>query len=111
MRTHGARARRLKVDLDATEFADLEIPLINNWQARAVTTGAEAREGLYQQVPGSVLWTNSMRLLIEAGAERFVEVGVGAVSVWAAEEHRPGAARGRLQRARRALEKVRELLA
>jgi len=71
--------RRLKVDLDTTDFADLEIPLINNWQARAVTTGAEAREGLYQQVPGSVLWTNSMRLLIEAGVERFVEVGVGFV--------------------------------
>jgi [acyl-carrier-protein] S-malonyltransferase len=71
--------RRLKVDLDATAFADLEIPLINNWQARAITTGAEAREGLYQQVPGSVLWTNSMRLLVEAGAERFVEVGVGFV--------------------------------
>ena len=71
--------RRLKADLDATEFADLEIPLVNNWQARSVTTGAEARAGLYHQVPGSVLWTNSMRLLIEAGVERFVEVGVGFV--------------------------------
>ena len=71
--------RRLKADLDATEFADLEFPLINNWQARAITTGAEAREGLYHQVPGSVLWSNSMRLLIEAGVQRFVEVGVGAV--------------------------------
>jgi [acyl-carrier-protein] S-malonyltransferase len=102
--------RRLKVDLDATAFADLEIPLINNWQARAVTTGAEARAGLFQQVPGSVLWTNSMRLLIEAGAERFVEVGVGAVLCGLLKNIDP---------ARRAvafsepadLEKVRELLA
>jgi len=41
---------RLGVDLEATQFADLRFPLINNWQAREIRTGAEAREGLYQQV-------------------------------------------------------------
>src|ERR1700676_1053803 len=38
---------RLRADLDATEFRDLTCPLINNWQAREIRTGAEAREGLY----------------------------------------------------------------
>ena len=37
---------KLKVDLDATEFRDLEVPLVNNWQAREIRAGAEAREGL-----------------------------------------------------------------
>lgn len=71
--------QRLAADLEATTFQDLRIPLVNNWQARVVRTGAEAREGLYQQVPNSVQWTASMRLLIAEGVTRFVEVGAGAV--------------------------------
>ncbi len=70
---------RLRADLEATAFADLSIPLINNWQAREVTTGARAREGLYQQVPNPVRWHESMRVLASKGVERFVEVGAGAV--------------------------------
>ncbi len=38
--------RRLKADLDATEFRDLAMPLVNGWQAKLIRTGAEAREGL-----------------------------------------------------------------
>jgi len=70
---------RLKTDLDAATFADLTVPLINNWQAREIRTGAEAREGLYQQVPNPVRWTDTVRALAAAGVTRFVEVGPGAV--------------------------------
>lgn len=70
---------RLKIDLDATEFRDLEVPLVNNWQAREIRTGSEAREGLYQQVPNPVRWTDSIRLLASKGVTRFVEVGAGGV--------------------------------
>jgi [acyl-carrier-protein] S-malonyltransferase len=70
---------RLKIDLDATEFRDLRIPLVNNWQAREIHTGAEAREGLYQQVPNAVLWTDSIRLLAANGVTRLIEVGAGGV--------------------------------
>jgi len=70
---------RLRADLDATAFADLTVPLINNWQARLVRSGAEAREGLYQQVPNPVRWTESMKVLEQTGATRFIEVGAGAV--------------------------------
>ena len=52
---------RLKADLDATQFRDLAVPLINNWQAREIRTGAEAREGLYEQVPNPVRWTETIR--------------------------------------------------
>jgi len=69
----------LQTDLDAVAFADLRIPMVNNWQARVVTSGAEAREGLYQQVPNPVLWLESMRFLIAAGVSQWVEVGAGAV--------------------------------
>jgi len=70
---------RLKADLDATTFRDLAAPLINNWQAREIRGGAEAREGLYQQVPNPVLWADSMRALAAAGVTRCIEVGAGGV--------------------------------
>src|SRR5579862_4903483 len=70
---------RLKPDLDATEFRDLTVPLINNWQAREVRTGAEAREGLFQQIPNPVRWSESIALLASRGVTRIVEVGAGAV--------------------------------
>src|SRR5581483_1030458 len=59
--------QRLADDLNATVFSDLATPLVNNWQARIVRTGAEAREGLYQQVPNPVRWEESMRLLAAEG--------------------------------------------
>jgi [acyl-carrier-protein] S-malonyltransferase len=70
---------RLRADLDATEFRDLECPLVNNWQAREVRTGAEAREGVYQQVPSPVRWMESVRYLAGQGVARCVEVGAGGV--------------------------------
>jgi [acyl-carrier-protein] S-malonyltransferase len=71
--------QRLKADLDATHFEDLRVPLINNWQARLIRTAEEAREGLYQQVPNPVLWSQSIRQLAALGVDRYVEVGAGAV--------------------------------
>jgi [acyl-carrier-protein] S-malonyltransferase len=70
---------RLKADLDATDFHDLETPLINNFQAREVRTGAEAQEGLYHQVPNPVRWLESIRYLSSQGVARCIEVGAGAV--------------------------------
>jgi len=70
---------RLKVDLDAASFDDLRVPLVNNWQAREIRTGAEAREGLYQQVPNPVRWADTIRYLVAQGVERFIEVGPGSV--------------------------------
>lgn len=74
-----AAQERLKSDLDAIQFVDLQFPLINNWQAREVTAGEDAREGLYQQVPNPVRWTDSIRELARKGVKRFVEVGPGSV--------------------------------
>ena len=70
---------RLQADLDATTFRDLTVPLINNWQAREIRSGAEAREGLFRQVPNPVLWADSMRALAAAGVTRCIEVGAGGV--------------------------------
>ncbi len=71
--------QRLKADLDATEFRDPAVPVVNGWRAEVVRTGAQAREGLYEQVPNSVRWTEVIQKLVSLGASRFIEVGAGGV--------------------------------
>jgi len=70
---------KLSADLDAAAFKDLSIPLINNWQAREITSAADAREGLYQQIPNPVRWADTIREMARKGVTRFVEVGAGSV--------------------------------
>ena len=69
----------MAAELDGTDFKDLQVPLINNWQAREVITGSEAREGLKQQIPNPVLWARSVQHLASRNVTRFVEVGPGRV--------------------------------
>ena len=71
--------KRLAGDLADTLFADLEIPLVNNYAAREVRTAAEARQGLIDQVPNPVRWEESIRYLASQGVRRFIEVGPGRV--------------------------------
>ena len=70
---------RLAVDLAATVFADLRMPLVNNADAKVIRTAAEAREGLKQQVTAPVRWEQSMRGLLSESVTLFVEVGPGKV--------------------------------
>lgn len=71
--------QRLRADLDSTEFRDLAVPLVNGWQAQVIRTGSEAREGLYQQVPNPVRWTEVIQKLASLGVGRYLEVGAGGV--------------------------------
>jgi [acyl-carrier-protein] S-malonyltransferase len=70
---------RMGHELDAVSFSDLQVPLVNNWQAAEVTTACEARRGLLEQIPNSVRWTDTIRYLSAKGISRFVEVGAGGV--------------------------------
>ncbi len=70
---------RLQEDLFATKFDDLQTPLVNNVDAKIVRRGDAAREGLVRQVSAPVRWLESVRVLNEQGATRFVEIGAGKV--------------------------------
>src|SRR5579875_1085934 len=70
---------KLRADLRATTFNDLRVPLINNWQAKEITSAEDARQGLFEQVPNPVRWTDSVREMAAKGIKRFVEVGAGSV--------------------------------
>jgi [acyl-carrier-protein] S-malonyltransferase len=70
----------LEPALAATRFADPAVPVVVNVDARAVTTGAAARDALVRQIDGSVRWVESVRFLaVELAITRFVEVGPGNV--------------------------------
>lgn len=69
----------MRAEFDAVTFHDLAIPLINNWQARPVTTAADVRQGLLEQIPNPVQWVPTLRLLAAEGVTSGFEVGPGAV--------------------------------
>ncbi len=71
--------QQMRAHLDETPFADLTVPLINNWQASQITSGVDARQGLYEQIPNPVRWEESVRALASLGVTRALEVGPGAV--------------------------------
>lgn len=71
--------QRLEPELKATQFRHLATPLVNNWRATAIHTGDEARQGLYEQIPNPVLWSDSIRALASHTVTRFIEVGPGSV--------------------------------
>jgi [acyl-carrier-protein] S-malonyltransferase len=70
---------RLAVDLKALTFNNLKFPVIKNIDAEQVTSGDAAREALIQQVTGSVQWERSMKTLIAAGVDLYIELGPGKV--------------------------------
>jgi [acyl-carrier-protein] S-malonyltransferase len=82
--------RRLIPLLEQTTFLDLTVPLLNNWQANVITSGAEARRGLIEQIPNSVRWAETVGALKRNGIARFVEVGPGSVLMGLCRSIEPG---------------------
>ena len=70
---------KLAKDLEKTEFADLQCPLVTNVDADTEIKGSEARDALIRQVTMPVRWEESVRTLIDEGVNTFVEVGPGRV--------------------------------
>ena len=72
-------ALRLKEVLDGIEFRDAKFPVVANVTAKPVVKGEEIRDLLVKQAASPVQWEVSMRNMIEAGFDTFVEVGPGRV--------------------------------
>ncbi len=71
---------KLTVDLDNTEFKDLNFPIINNIETAEITKGNDAREGLKRQVTRPVLWHETMiKFLQDKKIKNFAEIGSGKV--------------------------------
>jgi [acyl-carrier-protein] S-malonyltransferase len=61
--------------LAATPFTDTAYPVHANVTAAPVQGAAALRDELAQQLTSSVRWTESVRAMIAAGADTFIEIG------------------------------------
>lgn len=70
-------AEILAGELDGIAFRDARIPVAVNVSAKLLTDAGEIKEALRQQMLASVLWVDSVRAMVEFGADVFVEAGPG----------------------------------
>lgn len=70
-------ADQLKAVLDEMELGEFDKKLISNVHADYVMDKKEVKDLLYRQVMSSVLWEQSIRKMLEAGVQNFVEIGPG----------------------------------
>jgi [acyl-carrier-protein] S-malonyltransferase len=67
--------KELAETLDTISIVDAGIPVCMNVVARPVTSAAEIRANLISQLTSSVLWSQSVQAMVDAGITEFVEVG------------------------------------
>lgn len=70
---------RLTEALDDVSLRTPRIPMVSNVDAKPHDDPGELRELLIQQVVSPVRWEDSMRYLLEQGAQHFYEIGPGRV--------------------------------
>lgn len=84
-------ADRLAEDLAKAQWSDLSAPLINNAEARAISRADEIQASLVRQLPSSVLWEDTIKVMGNMGVTTFVEVGPGTVLTGLIKRILPGA--------------------
>lgn len=69
----------LRVALENLDFSDPSYPVYSNVTAAPVREGERARALLVEQLTSPVRWAESLRNMVQQGAERFIELGAGSV--------------------------------
>jgi WD40 repeat protein/tetratricopeptide (TPR) repeat protein len=72
-------AEVMERELAAVDFADPEVPVVANVDARPVAGGDGARRKLVEQVASPVRWVQSVEAMAGMGVDTFIEVGPGKV--------------------------------
>ncbi len=72
-------AEKLKPVLEELDFSDAEVPVVSNVTASSITSGAEERRLLVEQVTSPVRWYQSVLFMKKNGVDTFVEVGPSRV--------------------------------
>lgn len=65
--------------LASAEIRDPAVPVVANCTADFETTAAQVRANLASQITGSVRWVESVKKIVDAGVDVFVELGSGSV--------------------------------
>ena len=74
-----AASEELAAKLNATQFNNPVIPVVNNIDARIELDPGKIREKLIVQLYSPVLWVDSVKTMAEQGITRMVECGPGKV--------------------------------
>lgn len=72
-------AEALATAVEAAPVTAPGVPVVANITAEPLTTEAQLREELAQQIVSPVQWTRTVEYLADHGVETFVEIGVGQV--------------------------------
>jgi [acyl-carrier-protein] S-malonyltransferase len=75
----GPAAERLQPELYKVTFADMQVPVISNVEAKPFGSKVRVPKLLVEQVTAPVRWQESMETVIKMGVESCVEVGPGKV--------------------------------
>lgn len=67
----------LSAEMAEMDFGPLRVPYVTNVTARKVTDSEEIKPLLARQVYSPVYWMQSVKTMIEEGADTFVEIGPG----------------------------------
>jgi len=70
---------KLAKELENIRFNDPKFPVISNVTGNSALGCDQIKDNLIRQVSGSVLWEDSMRLMLSKGVSSFIEFGPGKV--------------------------------
>jgi [acyl-carrier-protein] S-malonyltransferase len=76
MRSAGERLAR---ELEQATLHDLRVPIVNNADAKFLSTAAEIKPSLIRQISSPLYWEDSVRTMIASGFDTFIEIGPGKV--------------------------------
>ena len=68
-------ADTFRIKLAQTPIRNLNLPIVQNYTAKAHTMAPEIRENLYRQIFSPVRWYQSVLYMVEQGVDTFIEIG------------------------------------
>jgi [acyl-carrier-protein] S-malonyltransferase len=71
--------QKLAGELEKIKINPPKFPVISNVTAKPAITAQEIKQNLILQVSGSVLWEDSIKLILSKGVTNFIEFGPGKV--------------------------------
>lgn len=66
---------KLKLALEDVEVKNMDTKVISNVKAEYIKSSEDIKDLLIKQVSSSVLWEDSIELMLEDGVDKFVEIG------------------------------------
>ncbi len=68
-------SKRLFELLNSIEFHSPNIPIVNNADAKFLNKPEDIKESLVRQLNSPLLWEDSIKIMVENGVDKFIEVG------------------------------------